>query len=84
MWINAGLAYEIMVLGRMLRGTTIKIWGVIMTENRSEEKFMARPIEKHDTAAWANIEKTKRISKVTMPSELQVDNAKEHVDSNQK
>ncbi len=45
---------------------------------------MAKPIEQHDTAAWANIEKTKRISKVTMPSELQVDNAKEHVDSNEK
>lgn len=55
-----------------------------MAENRSKEKFMAKPIEQHDTAAWANIEKTKRISKVTMPSELQVDNAKEHVDSNQK
>ncbi len=55
-----------------------------MAEKRSKDTFMAKPIEQHDTAAWANIEKTKRISKVTMPSELQVGNAKEHVDSNEK
>jgi len=55
-----------------------------MAENRFKEKFMSMPIEKHDTAAWANIASVKKISKVTMPSELQVDNAKEHVDSNQK
>lgn len=55
-----------------------------MAENRFKEKFMGMPIEKHDTAAWANIASVKKVSKVTMPSELQVDNAKEHVDSNQK
>ncbi len=55
-----------------------------MAENRKKERFMASPIEKHDTAAWANIEKTKSLSNVSMPSELQVDNAKEHADSNQK
>jgi hypothetical protein len=54
-----------------------------MADNK-KEKFMAMPIEKHDTAAWANIEKTKDVSKVTIPSELQVGNAKEHVDSNEK
>ncbi len=55
-----------------------------MAESRKKERFMAAPIEKHDTAAWANIEKTKSLSNVSMPSELQVDNAKEHADSNQK
>jgi len=45
---------------------------------------MAKPIEKHDTAAWANIESTKQVSKVSMPSDVQVDNAKEYVDSNEK
>jgi hypothetical protein len=55
-----------------------------MAENRKKERFMAEPIEKHDTAAWANIEKTKSLSNVTMPSEMQVDDAKEHVDSNEK
>ncbi|NLB79285.1 MAG: DUF3787 domain-containing protein [Clostridiaceae bacterium] len=55
-----------------------------MADNRYKEKYMATPIEKHDTAAWANIEATKQVSKVTMPSEEQVDNAKEHVDSNEK
>lgn len=55
-----------------------------MGENRQKEKFMAMPIEQHDTAAWANIEKNKAISNVTVPSETQVGNAKDHVDSNEK
>jgi hypothetical protein len=61
-----------------------KSWGSFMAENRFKEKFMSMPVEKHDTAAWANIESVKKVSKVTMPSELQVENAKEHVDSNEK
>jgi hypothetical protein len=55
-----------------------------MAENKYKNKHMAMPIEKHDTAAWANIEQTKPVSNVTIPSELQVRNAKEHVDSNEK
>ncbi|MCX7773380.1 MAG: DUF3787 domain-containing protein [Clostridia bacterium] len=55
-----------------------------MADNRYKEKNMAMPIEKHDTAAWANIEKTKDVSNVTMPSEFQVRNAKKHVDNNEK
>lgn len=45
---------------------------------------MAMPVEKHDTAAWANIEETKPVSNVTIPNEIQVRNAKEHVDTNEK
>lgn len=45
---------------------------------------MAMPIEKHDTAAWANIDKMKRVSRVTEPGDLQVRNAKDYVDANQK
>lgn len=55
-----------------------------MAENRFKEKRMAIPIEKHDTAAWADIEETKPFSNVTIPGEVQVRNAKEHVDTNQK
>lgn len=55
-----------------------------MAKNKSKERFMARPIEQHDTAAWANIEKTKPLSNVTMPNEIEVRNAKEWVDTNQK
>ena len=55
-----------------------------MAENRYKEKHMATPIEKHDTAAWANIQVTKPVSNVTIPSEIQVRNSKEHVDSNEK
>lgn len=42
------------------------------------------PIEKHDTAAWANIESMKPICNVSIPSEVEVGNAKEWVDTNQK
>ena len=55
-----------------------------MADNKFKEKFMGKEIEKHDTAAWANIEKKKPVSNVTMPSEIQVRNAKEYVDTNQK
>lgn len=55
-----------------------------MAENRYKEKHLGIPIEKHDTAAWANIEETKPVSNVTIPSQTQVRNAKEHVDTNQK
>jgi hypothetical protein len=55
-----------------------------MADNKSKEKFMAIPIENHESAAWANIEEQKPVSKVTIPSELEVRNAKEYVDSNQK
>jgi hypothetical protein len=55
-----------------------------MADNRFKEKFIQMPVERHDTAAWANIEKTKRTSRVTIPSEIQVRNAKEHVDTNEK
>lgn len=49
-----------------------------------KEKDMSLPYEKHNTAAWANIHETKPVSRVTIPSELEVMNAKEWVDSNQK
>ncbi len=55
-----------------------------MADNRAKENHRIEPIEKHDTAAWANIESTKPVSKVTMPGENSVKNAKEWVDSNQK
>ncbi|MDF2590785.1 MAG: hypothetical protein K0S75_251 [Clostridia bacterium] len=52
--------------------------------NKFKEKFVAMPIEKHDTAAWANEEDAKPVSNVNIPSEIQVRNAKEYVDSNEK
>jgi hypothetical protein len=42
------------------------------------------PLEKHLTAAWASIKKTKDHSNVTIPAEEQVIHAKEHVDRNEK
>ena len=55
-----------------------------MAKNKSKERFMAMPVEKHDTAAWANIDDMKPVSRVTIPSEVQVRNAKEYVDTNEK
>lgn len=55
-----------------------------MVKNKTKEHAMAVPIEKHDTAAWANIEKTKPVSNVAIPSETEVKNAKEWVDGNEK
>jgi len=49
-----------------------------------KEQPMLRPTEQHTMAAWADIEKVKEISNVPIPSGLQVGNAKEWVDSNQK
>jgi hypothetical protein len=55
-----------------------------MAKNRYKEKSMETPIENHETAAWANIEKTKPVSNVAIPNEIQVRNAKEYVDTNEK
>lgn len=55
-----------------------------MDKNRTKEFFMKAPVEKHDTAAWANIENVKPVSKVAVPNIVQVINAKEYVDTNQK
>lgn len=52
--------------------------------NNYKEKFNFMPIEKHETAAWANIEKTKPLSNVAIPNEDEVMNAKEYVDENEK
>ncbi|MEN6313787.1 MAG: DUF3787 domain-containing protein [Clostridiaceae bacterium] len=53
-----------------------------MAENRKKDYNLGVPVEKHDTAAWANIECKKSHSQITMPSEEQITNAKEHVDTN--
>ncbi len=55
-----------------------------MAKNKKKEKYMGMPIEKQDTAAWANIEKQQPVSNVPIPNYHQVKNAKEWVDSNQK
>lgn len=57
---------------------------VEMAKNKYKEKDMAKPVENHDTAAWANRSKMKSLSKVNLPDQEQIENAKEHVDSNQK
>lgn len=55
-----------------------------MSKNKFKEKNMDMPIENHKTAAWANIEDLKSVSRVPIPNETEVKNAKEWVDTNQK
>ena len=55
-----------------------------MCNRKDKERLMPRPIEQHTTAAWANIETLKERSKVAIPSEFEVGNAKDWVDTNQK
>ncbi len=55
-----------------------------MSENKRKEAFMQKPIERHDTASWADVEKNKPVSKVLIPKEIGVLNAKEYVDENEK
>ncbi|GAA0737018.1 DUF3787 domain-containing protein [Clostridium oceanicum] len=50
----------------------------------SKNKFKNRPKEQNVTAAWADIEKTLPHSKVPVPSENAVIDAKDWVDSNEK
>jgi hypothetical protein len=55
-----------------------------MADNKYKKFHMATPVEEHNTAAWANIHKTKRVSKVIVPNRRQIKNAKEYVDTNEK
>ncbi|MBC8061521.1 MAG: DUF3787 domain-containing protein [Clostridiaceae bacterium] len=55
-----------------------------MTKNKSKENNVKEPIEKHDTAAWANLSEEKPVSKVSVPSDFEVTNAKLWVDENKK
>lgn len=55
-----------------------------MSDNKYKERFMSIPIERHETAAWANIEETKPVSEVTVPSDFEVFEAKDWVDENHK
>ncbi|KLU63199.1 hypothetical protein CEB3_c04180 [Peptococcaceae bacterium CEB3] len=55
-----------------------------MSADQGKKSSPQAPVEKHDTAPWANIKKTKAVSNVAIPSEDDVEYAKEWVDLNQK
>lgn len=55
-----------------------------MGDKTLKNHCFSTPTEQHETAAWAEIERIKKISKVTIPSDVQVRNAKDYVDGNQK
>lgn len=55
-----------------------------MPKNKSKEYKASQPIENHETAAWANIDQLKAESRVPIPNETEVINAKKWVDANRK
>jgi hypothetical protein len=50
----------------------------------AEKRYKSLSNESHETAAWASEKCKKPGSKVSIPQEFQVENAKGHVDSNEK
>lgn len=55
-----------------------------MNKDLSEKKPVRQPIEKHDTAAWADINENQPVSNVPMPSDFAVENARDWVNINEK
>ena len=55
-----------------------------MAENKYKESHMRTPVENHATAAWADKNNLKDVSGVNIPDEMQVIEAKEFVDENEK
>ncbi len=52
--------------------------------SKKKDRFMALPVENHQTAAWIeNWKKVKPGSNVVIPTEEAVQNAKDWVDTNQ-
>jgi hypothetical protein len=49
-----------------------------------KRKYKNQPIENHKTAAYYNIDRMKPVSQVPKPTEMGIENAKEHVDNNEK
>ncbi|MCT4594636.1 MAG: DUF3787 domain-containing protein [Anaeromicrobium sp.] len=47
-------------------------------------KKIRKPVENHETAPWANIENLKGEGKIPTPATLEVDNAREWVEQNEK
>lgn len=52
--------------------------------NKFKQKMNEMPIENHQTAAWANIEKLEGEARVFNPGYLGAEQAKEYVDENEK
>lgn len=55
-----------------------------MLKDKLKALLFREPVEKHDTAAWANIKEKKPVSNVPIPDVVDVENAKEYVEENKK
>jgi len=55
-----------------------------LSKKKKKSNNRRQPIEAHNTAAWANIERHQPVSNVSIPSDFEVINAKEYVDENRK
>ncbi|MBS5784562.1 MAG: DUF3787 domain-containing protein [Clostridium sp.] len=49
-----------------------------------KDKQPKTPVENHITAPLSEIDRSKHVSQVTIPSEERIEDAKEYVDSNEK
>lgn len=54
------------------------------TPKKGRQRIRDLPIERHTTAAWANILEEKPVSKVPLPSTSDMELAREWVNQNQK
>ncbi|HBC96717.1 MAG TPA: DUF3787 domain-containing protein [Clostridium sp.] len=52
--------------------------------SKNKKSHRKKIIENHETASWANIAKTKPVSKVPMPDENAAESSKKWVDTNEK
>jgi len=57
---------------------------IVLDKSSNKKNLKKQPVEKHNTAAWADADKKQPVSNVAIPSEAQVINAKEWVDTNEK
>ncbi len=57
---------------------------MIINVRQQKTPIKKLPIENHETAAWANIKKTKPVSNVPIGDIVDIDNAKNWVEENQK
>jgi hypothetical protein len=71
-------------INKLKSGYTKKEGGCDMWKDKLKALFTRQPVEKHDTAAWANIKETKAESNVPIPDIIDVENAKEYVEENKK
>lgn len=55
-----------------------------MENKPTRDKYPGKPVERHISAAWAEISQSKPVSNVAIPSMEGIEDAKGYVDENEK